>query len=256
MVREAADAWHCVAQPMSDPDHFVAILRLPSPCQLRNEDFFRIVEQIPDVIARFDRSMRYLYVNPAVEQADPERPVHLRIGRSQVEIDEPSALADLWRSAYRTIFETGERIEREFEFPAPDGPRHFVLRLVPEFGAAVTKLEKGAITQEPVKTQFGYHVIQLDAVRGGDKKPFAEVRPLIEDEVRKQLATKRWAEAAAALLQLEQSARSGEQAASRLRKLARGLLGLLEESPGRRGKRSPASGPLDGSDFEIAPLRT
>ncbi len=135
MVREAADAWHCVAQPMSDPDHFVAILRLPSPCQLRNEDFFRIVEQIPDVIARFDRSMRYLYVNPAVEQADPERPVHLRIGRSQVEIDEPSALADLWRSAYRTIFETGERIEREFEFPAPDGPRHFVLRLVPEFGA-------------------------------------------------------------------------------------------------------------------------
>ena len=61
---------------------------------------------------------------------------------------------------------------------------------------------------------------------------------------------------AAALLQLEQSARSGEQAASRLRKLARGLLGLLEESPGRRGKRSPASGPLDGSDFEIAPLRT
>lgn len=61
---------------------------------------------------------------------------------------------------------------------------------------------------------------------------------------------------AAALLQLEQSARSGEQAASRLRKLARGLLGLLEESPGRLGKRSPASGPLDGSDFEIAPLRT
>ncbi|HRI49012.1 MAG TPA: CHASE3 domain-containing protein [Pseudomonadota bacterium] len=61
---------------------------------------------------------------------------------------------------------------------------------------------------------------------------------------------------AAALLQLEQSARSGEQAASRLRKLARGLLGLLQESPGRLGKRSPASGPLDGSDFEIAPLRT
>ena len=35
-------------------------------------------------------------------------------------------------------------------------------RMVPEFGAAVSKLDKGAITQEPVKTQFGYHVIQLE----------------------------------------------------------------------------------------------
>lgn len=61
---------------------------------------------------------------------------------------------------------------------------------------------------------------------------------------------------AAGLLQLEQSARSGEQAASRLRKLAKELLGLLQEPSGRLGKRLPATGPLDGSDFEIAPLRT
>lgn len=135
MIREAAEAWHCVAQPMADLDHFVAIMRLPSPRQLRNEHFFSIVEQIPDVIGRFDRSLRFLYVNPAVEQADPERTVHLRIGRSHGEIGSPAALVDLWQSAYRTIFETGERIEREFEFPSPDGPRHFVLRMVPELGA-------------------------------------------------------------------------------------------------------------------------
>ena len=35
-------------------------------------------------------------------------------------------------------------------------------RMVPEFGAAVSKLEKGKFTEEPVKTQFGYHVILLE----------------------------------------------------------------------------------------------
>lgn len=135
ILREPQDTWHCVAQPMADPDHLVAIVRLPSPRQLRNEDFFAVVEQIPDVIARFDRSLRYLYVNPAVEHADPERPAHLRIGRSDVDVGTPSVFADLWQSACRTAFETGERLEREIEFPAADGPRHFVVRLVPEFGA-------------------------------------------------------------------------------------------------------------------------
>ena len=33
--------------------------------------------------------------------------------------------------------------------------------MVPEFGAAVAKLAKGKFTLEPVKTQFGYHVILL-----------------------------------------------------------------------------------------------
>ena len=44
-------------------------------------------------------------------------------------------------------------------------------RIVPEFGSAVSKLEKGAITQEPVKTQLGYHVIQLEDTRPIEHHP-------------------------------------------------------------------------------------
>ena len=36
---------------------------------------------------------------------------------------------------------------------------------VPEFGKAMAALDKGAYTREPVKTQFGFHVIRLDDVR-------------------------------------------------------------------------------------------
>ena len=37
--------------------------------------------------------------------------------------------------------------------------------MVPEFGEAVGKLEKGKFTEQPVKSQFGYHVIILDDTR-------------------------------------------------------------------------------------------
>ena len=47
-----------------------------------------------------------------------------------------------------------------------------------------------------VESEFGFHIIRLDAVRGGQKKPFEEARAEIEAEVRKQLAAREFAGAA------------------------------------------------------------
>lgn len=47
-----------------------------------------------------------------------------------------------------------------------------------------------------IESDFGYHIVKLEATRGGGKKPFDEVRATVEDEVRKQLAQTRWAAAA------------------------------------------------------------
>lgn len=60
---------------------------------------------------------------------------------------------------------------------------------------AVFAMKVGEIG-ELVTSEFGYHIVKLEAVRGGEKKPFESARGEIDDEIRKQLAARRWAEAA------------------------------------------------------------
>lgn len=47
-------------------------------------------------------------------------------------------------------------------------------QMVPEFEQAALQLEEGEMTEEPVKTQFGYHIIKM--ITKGEVKPFKEVK--------------------------------------------------------------------------------
>ena len=67
--------------------------------------------------------------------------------------------------------------------------------MVKPFEDAVFAMKTGEISNL-VESDFGYHVIQLTAVRGGEKKPFDQVRAEIEAEVRRTLAQKKYVEAA------------------------------------------------------------
>jgi peptidyl-prolyl cis-trans isomerase D len=60
---------------------------------------------------------------------------------------------------------------------------------------AVFALKAGEIGPV-VETEFGYHVVKLEGTRGGQTKPFDAVKAEITDEVGKQQASKKWAEAA------------------------------------------------------------
>ena len=47
---------------------------------------------------------------------------------------------------------------------------------VPEFEEALFGLEEVGQYTAPVQTQFGYHIIRLDGLRGGDIAPFEDAR--------------------------------------------------------------------------------
>ena len=57
---------------------------------------------------------------------------------------------------------------------------------VPEFSEAMLKLNKGQTTENPVKTQFGYHVIRVDDIRSAQLPSFAEVKPQIAQQMQQQ----------------------------------------------------------------------
>ena len=50
---------------------------------------------------------------------------------------------------------------------------------VKEFSEAMTSLKKGQMTDNPVKSQFGFHIIRLDDVRAAELPKFEDVKPQI-----------------------------------------------------------------------------
>ncbi len=61
---------------------------------------------------------------------------------------------------------------------------------VAEFSQALTGLAKGKMTETPVKTQFGYHIIRLDDIRDAQLPKFDEVKPQITQQMQQQKMNK------------------------------------------------------------------
>jgi len=59
-------------------------------------------------------------------------------------------------------------------------------QMVPEFSKAVWELEVGKITMQPVKTQFGYHVIYLEEKSDAKPIPYEEVKDKIIISLKQQ----------------------------------------------------------------------
>ena len=64
-------------------------------------------------------------------------------------------------------------------------------QMVPPFSKAAFKLNKGEFTNEPVKTQFGYHVIKVEDRRVSGKTTFAEasknIRANLQEKIFKRI---------------------------------------------------------------------
>ena len=57
---------------------------------------------------------------------------------------------------------------------------------VPEFSEALLKLNKGQLTDTPVKSQFGYHIIRVDDIRTAQLPEFEQLKPQISQQMEQQ----------------------------------------------------------------------
>ena len=90
-----------------------------------------LTANIPDIVARFDRDLRHLFVNEAVTKATGHRPEQL-IGKTNLELDMPPDIVERWRATLANTFETGHEQTHETAYPSPGGERRYETRMIPE----------------------------------------------------------------------------------------------------------------------------
>jgi peptidyl-prolyl cis-trans isomerase C len=85
--------------------------------------------------------------------------------------------------------------------------------MVPEFGAAVSAMQKGKISEAPVKSQFGYHVILLEDSRPVEAPPLDEVKAQLSQQLQQQ-AVKKQLDALKAAAKIEPAGGAASAASS------------------------------------------
>ena len=97
-----------------------------------SEKLFRsFAQNTDDAMARFDRKLRPLYVNPVVEKATGMT-ASAFIGRTNRELGMPKENVALWDAKLRSVLASGQRTTLEFEYHSPEGTRILSSLLVPE----------------------------------------------------------------------------------------------------------------------------
>ncbi|MEQ8996865.1 MAG: PAS domain S-box protein [Coleofasciculus sp. B1-GNL1-01] len=113
----------------------------------REQQFRALVENSPDIVARFDHQLRHLYVNPAIEQVTKCSPQTF-IGKTNGELGMPPDKVQFWDEALRSVLTTGQEQLIEFDFATSKGMKFFHSRIVPEFNADGTIRSVLSVTRD------------------------------------------------------------------------------------------------------------
>ncbi|AUG54253.1 peptidylprolyl isomerase [Thalassospira marina] len=127
-----------------------------------------------------------------VKTNEPENEVHARHILLENEADAKAVIKELDGGA------DFAELAKE-KSTGPSGPNGGDLgffthdQMVPEFADAAFKMEPGSYSKEPVKTQFGWHVIKVEETKKGEQPSFEEKRnelaaELTQDAYKKLIA--------------------------------------------------------------------
>jgi len=121
--------------------------------------FRTLVENLPDVIARFDPQLRHLFVSSAVHSMTGA-PSTEYVGKTNRELGIPSEMVGSWDAALQRVFVTGRPERIDLELPAPGGTRHFDCRILPEQGAGGTVRSVLSVSRDVTDLRLAYEAEQ------------------------------------------------------------------------------------------------
>jgi peptidyl-prolyl cis-trans isomerase C len=130
--------------------------------------------------ATTEAAMKQVY-EEASKQITGEQEVHARHILVETEDDAKAVAAELKKGA-----DFAELAKKKSKDPGASdgGDLGFFTKdqMVPEFSTVAFALEPGKIS-DPVKSQFGWHIIKVEEKRNRQAPPFEQVRPQIETYV-------------------------------------------------------------------------
>ena len=138
----------------------------------RELEFKSLADNIPDIVARFDPQLRHIYINDVIEQITG-KPAESFIGKTNRELELPIAQVVIWEESLRRVFENGQAMAIEFEFPSLFGLRFFESRLVPELGPTgevemVLSIARDITERKKAEEQTQLQIQRLKALRAID----------------------------------------------------------------------------------------
>lgn len=149
------------------------LVELTEELSQQKHKYQTLVENLPDRITRFDRELRPIYVNSAMEKESAA-------GKPS-EMDEPFA------ALMKTVFETGQRMEYESVHPSPGGTRYYYNTVVPEAGNDGSVSTILVVTRDTtLQKQTENEMLRLDRLN-----VIGEMAASIGHEIRNPLTTVR-----------------------------------------------------------------
>ena len=97
----------------------------------QEQEYRALVENSPDIIIRFDKNYRTLYVCPAITEATG-LPVEHFLGKTPAEHGYPAEVYIPWIEEMRQLLEQKQGRLFQFKFDSANGTRFYDVRMVPE----------------------------------------------------------------------------------------------------------------------------
>ncbi|MBW4600233.1 MAG: response regulator [Calothrix sp. FI2-JRJ7] len=99
----------------------------------REQEFRALVENSPDIIARFDTNFRTLYISPAITQIT-DLPPETLLNKTPEEHNLPEQVYKQWVEEIQSVIDSSQARFFELEYLSKSGTRYLDVRMVPEYG--------------------------------------------------------------------------------------------------------------------------